>query len=89
MSDRDTELDDLLSPLRGTEPSEMELRSWQRAVSAEVSRWRRARPALFWAGQLAAALLIGFFVGRWGFSSSGTNGETFPNATIEYISVKS
>ena len=86
MTDRDKELDALLSPLKTLEPTDLEMRRWQRATATEVSKWRRARPYLLWAGQLAAALTIGFFVGRKTLTTPGENNSP---ATVEFISVNS
>jgi hypothetical protein len=86
MNERDEELDRLLAPLRTPAAAELELKRWQKAVRAELSRARRARP---WLIPTAAALALGFLVGRLtpGRPESAPIAE--PVATIEYVYAKS
>lgn len=93
MDERDKELDALLSPLRSAGGSDLEQRKWRNAVREELTRGRVRRP---WVSAqrlipTAAALLIGFALGRFGggpkAGDSVSNNE--PSATIEYVYAKS
>jgi hypothetical protein len=88
MKDRDFELDEMLQPLMELKPSAEQMRRWssfQKRPSRKVSRLNRAF-------QLAAACLVGFFIGFYFKGKESSHSETALNldnsATIEVVYTK-
>lgn len=65
MSHRDDELNDLLKPLRGLSPHDLQMQKWQTAVKKEVRTGQRmvTTTRSKWAFQLVAAMFVGFVMG--------------------------
>ena len=64
MDDRDSEIDDLLSPLQGVHADDLRLKRWQVAVQKELRAALKtsSEPPKSYR-QIAAALLVGFLLG--------------------------
>ncbi|PWU18199.1 MAG: hypothetical protein C5B49_07555 [Bdellovibrio sp.] len=65
MSDPNDELSELLKPLRGLSPDDVEMKVWQLAVQSEARAGRKTTTTTRsqWAWQLAAAMFVGFVLG--------------------------
>ncbi len=84
---------DIDTPLRHTQPDELQMQRWKKAVSKELNQRKK-----FGWSQLAAAATIGFILGATFFGNNFFN-ETYtqknneknfePDATIVYIRAKS
>ena len=100
MSDRDNELDELLKPLKESNPSPLQTQQWNSAVRSDLSRTptptstpsHRRPNKVLQVAQLVAAVFVGFLIGAWVFHSQV---PTLPglaivaensssNATFEY-----
>ena len=96
MDERDSELNDLLAPLRATNAHDLQLKRWQVAVQNELHKEKTRQRPLY--RQVVAALFVGFILGSITISALNRFNENqrntiskneMPNATIEYIYAKS
>ncbi len=89
----DKNLDLILSELRSSAPTEFQMQKWKNAVHIELRKNKKTN-RVFWL-QLAAASIVGFFVGAVVFTISKPK-DSFQNlaliegenATIEYVYTK-
>lgn len=63
MSQRDNEIDELLKPLRGIAPNDLQLRRWQAAVQAEKRGSLLTLSATRMWLQTVAAMVLGILIG--------------------------
>jgi len=82
MNDRDKELDDLLTPMRGVNPGDLNIEKWKRSI-------RKRQPVIrkyqIW-GTVAAALIIGFVLGVGSskvFSHQNSQEESFATSATK------
>lgn len=89
MTERDSELDAMLQPLRDLEPSSESIQLWQGLINSS----RKKRPHFIHLIQLAATCLIGFTIGFLLKSKTIDSSEITinmnPTATIEVVYNKS
>ncbi len=89
MSERDSELDKMLQPLRNLKPSSESIQRWQGTVNSS----QKKKAYLTHIFQLAAACLIGFTVGYFLKSKTIDTSELTinidPTATLEVVYNKS
>lgn len=90
---KDKELDQLLTKLRATQPSDLLMHKWKKAVYKESVK-KKINPNFLWL-KLMAASLAGFIVGGFVFGSRSPSIQdhefaknTNEDATIEYVLIK-
>jgi hypothetical protein len=92
-NDRDTELDNLLKPLKASEPSDLQMQRW---MSTALKESQKNKEKFFsfkfnTAFQLAAAMFVGVIIGAVSFnsdssffkSSNNIAQNSFSDATFE------
>jgi hypothetical protein len=83
MNHKDDELNELLKPLRGMSPDNLQMQKWQTAIQSEVGAGRTivTTTRTKWAFQLVAAMFVGFVMGAIVIKSLSPFTGQNPNAT--------
>lgn len=85
--DRDAELERLLAEAKQIRPTEYQTAKWESATQRELSKARFLAPQQrTWIGQIAAALIVGFFLGAVSYRQFENGSKASePVATIQYV----
>jgi hypothetical protein len=92
--DRDSELDELLQPLREMPKDDLLIRRWQKVVRRELRRQIAGQPVKVWL-QILSAGLVGFVLGAAAFRTPMPRVDSFTSqsefvddaATVSYFYV--